>query len=88
MKEEGVLTMVISGGLFLIGRLVGGNKLVKPRVFQVIENGKRIQMSPLPGTPPFMRIGLETGSYAIPEREKEIHDLYERVANPNVDPGV
>jgi hypothetical protein len=86
MKDEGVVTMVISGGLFLIGRLIGGNKLTKPRVFQVIENGKRIQMSPLPGTPPFMRIGLESGSYTMPEREKAIHDLYKQVTSPEVDP--
>jgi hypothetical protein len=55
-------------------------------VFQVIENGKRIQMSPLPGTPPFMRIGLESGSYTMPEREKAIHDLYKQVTSPEVDP--
>jgi putative component of membrane protein insertase Oxa1/YidC/SpoIIIJ protein YidD len=39
-------------------------------------------MSPLPGTPPFMRIGMEAGSYPIPEREKAIIELYERVTSP------
>ena len=86
--EEGTLTMVIASGMVLIGRMIGGNKLLKPRTFEVIENGKRIQMSPLPGTPPFARIGMEVVSYAVPEREKTIIELYARVTGPGVDPGV
>jgi len=86
--EEGTLTMVIASGMVLIGRMIGGNKLIKPRVFEVIEDGKRIQLRPLPGTPPWMRIGMEAGSYPVPEREKTIIELYERVTSPTVDPGV
>ena len=34
-KEEGVITMCIISGLFVIGKLVGGNKLIDPRVFDM-----------------------------------------------------
>jgi hypothetical protein len=89
MKDEGVLTMVVTAGLFIVGRLVGGNKLTKPRVFSVVENGQRIQMAPLPGTPAFMRIGMDC-NYPVPKTDlnKSMFDLYERVTNPSVDPGV
>jgi len=98
-KEEGVLTMLFSTGLFIIGRLIGGNKLLKPRVFSMyeaqeqnpislkMEKVNRISMSPLPGTPPFMRVGAEAGSYPMPEKAKEIRELYERVTDKSVDPG-
>jgi hypothetical protein len=33
--KEGVVTMCITNGLFVIGKLVGGNKLVDPRVFDL-----------------------------------------------------
>lgn len=88
-KDEGVLAMVITSGLFIIGKLIGGNKLTKPRVFMIIEDGKKIQMSPLPGTPPFLRIGLDVSSYTMPmtELNKNITDLYSKVTDPTVDPG-
>lgn len=82
-KEEGVVTMIISNGLFLIGKLAGGNKLLcDPRVFMVIEGGKRIQMSPLPGAPPFITLGNDRMGYIIPETEKNLLDLYYRVTHP------
>jgi len=34
-EDAGVVTMCITGGLWLIGKLVGGNKLVSPRVFDM-----------------------------------------------------
>lgn len=94
------LTMVISNGLFIIGGMMGGNKLNFPRVFQLApeldENGKPklvngipkmlINMSPLPGIPPYVRIGIDAVSYPIPEREKAIYDLYARVTDRAVDP--
>jgi hypothetical protein len=46
--KEGVLTMCITNGLFVIGKLVGGNKLVDPRVFDLYmeqredKDGKRL----------------------------------------------
>jgi hypothetical protein len=83
-KEEGIIGMVISNGLFLIGRLVGGNKLIDPRVFNIIDDGKRIQMSPLPGTPPFLTLGNDKMGYAIPEttENQNILDLYHKVTRP------
>jgi hypothetical protein len=89
-KQEPYLTMVISAGLFLVGTIIGGNKLVKPRIFTLIENGNRIQMSPLPGTPAFARIDPGGIYYNIPPTElnKSIYDLYRRVTAPDVDPGV
>jgi len=36
-EPEGVVTMCISGGLWFIGKLVGGNKLIAPRVFDMYE---------------------------------------------------
>jgi hypothetical protein len=90
MKEqEGILSMVIINGIFMIGKMVGGNKLTKPRIFSIIKDGKEIMMSPLPGTPPFLRVGIEANSYPIPDRpeNKNIVDLYDRVTNPSVDSG-
>ena len=34
-KGDGVITMCIVSGLFVIGKLVGGNKLIDPRVFDM-----------------------------------------------------
>ena len=34
-NKEGVVTMCITNGLFIIGKLVGGNKLIDPRAFDL-----------------------------------------------------
>ena len=34
-EGEGILTMCVSNGLFVIGKLIGGNKLIQPRVFDL-----------------------------------------------------
>ena len=39
--KEAVLTMCVSGGIFLIGTLTGGNKLLLPRVFTTFEEKER-----------------------------------------------
>jgi len=87
-KKEGTLSMVIASGIFIVGRLVGGNKLLKPRIFQIIENGSKIQLSPFPSTPAFIRIPMDALAYPIPEKDTNLTDLYERVTNPQVDPGL
>ena len=46
-KDEGIITMVCVSGIFIIGKLTG-TKLLDPRIFSIIDDGKRIQMSPLP----------------------------------------
>lgn len=84
-KEEGVITMVCVVGLFILGKLIGGNKLTEPRIFSIIENGQRIQMSPLPGTPPFIVLtGVDGFRYTMPETSdnKGILELYDRVTHP------
>jgi hypothetical protein len=80
--KEGVITMTVTGGLFIIGKLIGGNKLTDPRVFDVIEDGAKIQMRPLPGTPPFVTLGTDGFRYPVPEDDKPILDLYDRVTHP------
>ena len=81
-KEEGVISMVVTNGLFIVGKMIGGNKLCDPRVFLVIENGKKIQLSPLPSAPPFITIGSGYFHYAIPEHDRNLLDLYDRVTHP------
>lgn len=86
-QHEGVkdeVSMVVVSGLFLVGKLIGGNKLTEPRVFQIIEQGKKIQMSPLPGNPPFVLVNNEGLRYTIPDTNinKNITELYYRVTHP------
>ena len=80
--EEPKVTMCVVGGLFLMGKLIGGNKLMDPRIFTLIENGKRMQLSPLPSQPPFVIIARMSLFYPIPETDKNMLELYERVTNP------
>ena len=87
VKEVGTITMVISQGLFLIGNLVGGNKLLEPRVFVLIEDGAKMQLSPLPSTPPFVTFGNEVIRYPVPERDKNLLSLYDRVTHPQPEMG-
>lgn len=86
-KEEGVITMVFVAGLFIVGKLVGGNKLTDPRIFGIIDNGQRIQMSPLPGTPPFIIFTEVDGfRYPMPDvpENKGILELYDKVTHPQL----
>jgi len=84
MKLEGTFSGVISSGVVLVGDLVGGNKLIKPRVFQVINNGREMQLSPLPGTPHFLKLMGDFMSWPIPDDDnnKNLIDLWERVTSP------
>jgi hypothetical protein len=88
-KDEGIITMVINNGIFLVGSLIGGNKLIEPRVFSIIENGAKIQMSPLPGTPPFLTLGNDKMGYVVPDtpENKNMLELYERVTHPQSELG-
>jgi len=80
--KEGKLTMCcVTGGIFIVGRLFN-RKLDKPRVFSIIENGAKIQLAPLPGTPDFLILGTDGFHYPIHEREKNLIDLYEKVTHP------
>jgi hypothetical protein len=79
--EEPRVTMCVVAGLFLVGKLVGGNKLIDPRVFTLIEDGKRMQLSPLPALPPFVIVTRMGMCYPIPEADN-IYKLYEKVTTP------
>ena len=79
--EEPKVTMCVVAGLFLVGKLVGGNKLMNPRVFTLIEDGKRMQLSPLPALPPFVIVARMGLSYLIPETDS-LYKLYEKVTTP------
>jgi hypothetical protein len=85
MKEEQThLTMVVSSGLFIIGRLVGGNKLLAPRVWTLIKEGAEMQLSPLPFTPAFIILQDSGFTYPIPEdaATANIYALYKQVTTP------
>ena len=88
--EGGIITMVVSGGLFILGKLIGENKLCDPRVFQIIKNGAEMQLSPLPGTPSFIIVGLDGLKYPLPETQdnKNLFELYHRVTHPQPLPTV
>jgi hypothetical protein len=89
-KEAGVITMTLTGGLFILGKLISGNKLTDPRIFNIIEDGKRIMLSPLPGTPPFITIGIDGLRYSIllNDENKGLLDLYDQVTHPQIAPNI
>jgi len=82
MKDEGVVMMVCAGGLFIAGKLYGKTMLKDPRVFAIIDEGRKIQLSPLPGTPGMITLGEFTFMYEIPKEDKNLQELYYRVTHP------
>ena len=86
-----VLTVVvINSGFFIVGRLEG-NKIMKPRVMTVIpakEKGQQdqVHLQGLPFLPKEFILSNYAGRYTIPQKEKNIYDLYARVTSPEVDP--
>ena len=91
-KEEGVLTMCITNGMFVIGKLLGGgNKMIQPRVFDMLEEEyvdpetktvkKRpiIRMQPLPGLPGFCYIPLDALKYPVITNVGNLMSLYKQV---------
>jgi hypothetical protein len=82
------ITMCVTSGLFVMGELVSGNKLLLPRVFTVIDNGTRIQLSPLPGIPPFIILKSDGFTYPVPESEANLLELYHRTTHPVEDPPI
>lgn len=81
-----VLTLVITQGLFVMGKMTPDGRLEKPRILTFLENGKRVQLSPLPGIPKYLYIGVGNPFYSIPARDKSLYDLYRQVTAPGVDP--
>jgi len=82
--EDGAITMVVSDGLFILGKLVDGNKLLDPRVFQIIDSGQKMQLSPLPGIPSAVFLGKEGLRYSLSETpgNKNLFKLYYQVTHP------
>jgi hypothetical protein len=87
-KEEGVITMTVTNGLFILGKLISGNKLQLPRIFSIIKDGREMMLSPLPGTPLFITIGVNTLHYPIPldAENKNLLALYDKVTHPQPQP--
>ncbi len=81
MKNEGVITMCVTGGLFVMGKLIGA-RLFAPRVFSVFDNGKQMKLEPLPANPITIVLRQDGFSYEIPSTEKNLLDLYYRVTHP------
>jgi len=92
-KEEGTISMCLIGGLFIVGKLVGGNKVVSPRVVNLFEEQSsdphgnpitipKMRMSHLPGTPPYLISNRMSLVYPVPEHDKNTLDLYARVTAP------
>ncbi len=82
LDPKPVVTMAIIDGMLICGILIGGNKLINPRVFNFINDCKEIQMAPLPGIPPYLRLGTGVSTYPIPETAKGMNDLYKKVTTP------
>ena len=80
------ITMIMGPGGYLIGRLEGGNKLIKPRICEITDK-KEIHMRPVLGLPPFIVLNDYFASYKVPIREDVIIKLYNQVTDPRVDPG-
>lgn len=81
-EEKPKVTMCVVDGLFLVGKLSNGNKLMNPRIFTLIDNGARMQLSPLPTQPSFISVHRMSLSYPIPEKEENLLALYEKVTTP------
>jgi hypothetical protein len=84
VKEEPAapITMAIIDGMLILGTLIGGNKLLLPRLFNFINDGKEIQMGPLPGIPEWLRLGTGVTTYSISEQSRGIIELYKKVTTP------
>lgn len=89
-NESGVITMVVTDGLFILGTLISGNKLQLPRIFSLLEEGKRMMLSPLPGTPLFITIGPNTLHYPLPNTPENqgLLILYDKVTHPQPQPNI
>ncbi len=86
-------TMVCSNGLFMMGVLQGGNKLINPRVFSIVpdpdarpgERKELAQLVPLPSIPFIVNLSNASFfSYPVPEHDAELIKLYESVTSPEV----
>lgn len=74
--QKGVITMCFTGGLFIIGDLIGSKMLRKPRVFSIMQDGKQFNLSVLPGVPEFMVLENVDFKYPIPGAGDNIHAFY------------
>lgn len=88
LPRNNTLTMVISQGLFIMGEMQADGRLRRPRVVSFLDQGKRVQLSPLPGVPGYMYVGVGNPFYPVPAHDKSLYDLYAQVTAPNVDPNI
>ena len=87
--ERKEVWMAMMGGMFIVGVMVGDNKIINPRVFtmfEAVEDGKKIpkmQLAPLPSNPPFIYVRPEV-RYRIPDWDRNLINLYEKVTTKAV----
>ena len=75
------ITMCVTSNMFIMGKL-NGSRLVDPRVFTIFDNGKQMQLSPLPANPTSIILRQDGFTYEIPGTEKNLLDLYHKVTHP------
>ena len=80
--NKGIITMCFTGGLFIIGSLVGERMLRFPRIFNVFDGGKSFQLSFLPGNPEYIVLRDVSFKYPIPGAGDDIHAFYETLLHP------
>jgi len=85
-EEKGELVIMVTQGMFIVGTATGAGRLEKPRVLTILDKGKQMQLTPLPGIPGEIFAPRDTISYVIPAHDKGIKSLYERVTAKGVDP--
>lgn len=73
------LTMVVSGGLMFVGVWGENNRLLNPRIYMLINEGKEFQLSPMPCNPLFIVVHNKDITYPVPEHDKNLYELYEKL---------
>lgn len=79
------LSMCVSNGLWMVGRFNKDKRVMElPRRFELSNDGKEITLSALPFVPPSVNVGMDCIIYPIPETEKQLIGLWERVTDPEL----
>ena len=82
---EGILTMVLSNGLTLVGitRETGGEELAvfNPRIWMLHDNNKKMTLSFMPGNPPVAYVRPSV-YWPVPEWDRALYDLYLQATSP------
>jgi hypothetical protein len=77
------LKIAIIESMFIIGN-VNEDVIHNPRIFMLIDGGKRVQMSALLGNPTSIRLLPNIVTYDVNEDDKATIELYNRVTTPQL----